>query len=89
MTDDWTIPNIRNYWHAAWQKQKLWAIVETPAGFEVHEHSPTDVAPPSVYPTRRLAASRVLQLLGIGPVAPQSHPEEVCIGYVEAERDGP
>jgi hypothetical protein len=57
-------------------------VQEGPTAFTVHEHSADGVAPPSTHGSRRLAASRLLQLLAIGPVAPQSHPEEVCVGYV-------
>ena len=57
------------------------AIIETEAGFEVHQWTADSVCPPSVYPTARLAASRILQLLGIGPVAPQTHPELATIEF--------
>lgn len=37
------------------------------------------VWPNSSYPTARLAAARILQLLNLGPVAPQTHPEKCFI----------
>jgi hypothetical protein len=52
--------------------------------FVVHHWTENSVMPISVYKTARLAASRTLQLLHIGPVAPQDHPETIGIGYVMA-----
>lgn len=45
----------------------------------------------AIYPTtshksKRLAVSRILQLLDIGPVAPQIHTEEICIGEIVNEQ---
>lgn len=64
---------------------KTLMIVEVGGQFEVHEHTPTGIAPTSIYPTKHKAAARVLQLLGIGPVAPQTWPEQVCIGNISIE----
>lgn len=44
------------------------------------------IYPTTSYDTPRKAASRLLQLLDIGPVAPQTHPERVCIGEVSGGR---
>ena len=41
-----------------------------------------NVWPPTEKATARLVVSRLLQLLEIGPVAPQTEPERVCIGEV-------
>ena len=41
------------------------------------------VAPPTVKPSKREVAARLLQLLNIGPVAPQDYAEEVCVGKFE------
>ncbi len=60
-------------------------VVEIDGQFEVHDHTPTGVSPVSTYPTKQKAAARVLQLLHIGPVAPQTWPEEACIGNVALE----
>jgi hypothetical protein len=60
-------------------------IVDIDGHFEVHDHTRDGIAPPSVHLTKRAAASRVLQLLAIGPVAPQTWPEDVCIGSVGVE----
>jgi hypothetical protein len=64
-------------------------IVEIDGKFEVHEHTPTGIAPVSDYPTKQKAAARVLQLLHIGPVAPQTWPEAVCIGTVYSDEREP
>jgi hypothetical protein len=60
-------------------------IVETADGYAVHQWTPDSVFPAITYPTKRLAAARTLQLLGLGPVGPQTHPERVCIGFVEGD----
>lgn len=65
------------------------AIEERDGEFIVHQHSEDSVCPQVSYPTKRLAASRVLQLLHIGPVAPQDHPETMEIGHVETETATP
>jgi hypothetical protein len=55
------------------------AIVEEDGEWVVHQFSPTGVAPSSAYPSKRTAAARMLQLLHIGPVAPQSYPETAAV----------
>jgi translation initiation factor 2 alpha subunit (eIF-2alpha) len=60
-------------------------IVDIDGHFEVHSHTPDGIGPPSSYLTKQKAAARVLQLLGVGPVAPQTWPEEVCVGSVSTE----
>ena len=62
-----------------------WFIVEIDGQYEAHEWTPTGVAPPSTYPTRRAAVARLMQLMRVGPVAPQTHPEEACIGEIRQE----
>lgn len=62
-------------------------IVNIDGVYEVHMHTPDGIAPPSSYPTKQRAASRVLQLLNIGPVAPQTWPEEVLIGSITLDAD--
>lgn len=75
---------------AAYKSMRIndcWILEELPSGeMKVHQHSHNGVAPQSTYPTRRKAASRLLQLLGIGPVAPQDYPEKVCIGEINSEQ---
>lgn len=69
----------------SWAGKEIIAIVKDGDGYSVHQHTADSVAPSTSYPTARLAASRVLQLLHSGPVAPQMHPETACIGSVETE----
>lgn len=85
--NNWSIDNIQAEWNAGWRHKKRWIIVEDADGYSVHVHTIDGVAPPSTYPTKRLAASRLLQLLGIGPVGPQDHPESVCIGRLETDEE--
>lgn len=71
----------------------VWIIEERGSEFIVHTWSGpghingSGVGPPSSYPTLRRAASRLLQLFGIGPVAPQTWPEEACIGSITTGTD--
>jgi hypothetical protein len=65
------------------RRRKRWIILETAEGYEVHVHTVDGVAPPSSYPNKRLAVARLMQLLGTGPVRPQTHPEVACIGHLE------
>lgn len=77
------IAEMRGEYHAKWIGQKVWAISENENGtFTVHQQNPNGVAPPSDYPTLRKAAARLLQLLGTGAIAPQTWPENVCIGNI-------
>lgn len=60
----------------------VWIIEERGADFIVHQWNDGGIAPQSAYPTLRKAAARLLQLLHVGAVAPQTWPEDVCIGNV-------
>ncbi len=62
--------------------RRVWIIEERGADFIVHNWSPGGVGPTSSYPTLRKAGARLLQLLHIGAVAPQTWPEEIGIGNV-------
>lgn len=68
------------------RRRNRWIVMENDDGYyEVHVHTEDGVAPPSVYPSKRLAVARLMQLLGVGPVAPQMTPEAVEVGNVEIE----
>lgn len=86
-----TIDEMQAHWNENWRHKRRWIVVEEIDGtFSVHEHTTDGVAPPSSYPDASLAAARLLQLLGLkSPVAPQDHPERVCVGevYCEPEED--
>ena len=58
---------------------KCYVIEQAGPDWVVHQWTADSIMPISVYKTPRLAASRVLQLLHIGPVAPQDHPETIGI----------
>jgi hypothetical protein len=47
-----------------------------------------NVWPPVEKPTARAIVARLMQLLDIGPVAPQITPEEVCIGEITYSTSG-
>jgi hypothetical protein len=52
--------------------------------FSVHlSDAQGNVWPTTVKPNAREAVARLMQLLQIGPVAPQIKPEKVCIGSIE------
>lgn len=80
-----SIEDIARENREAWAGKTVFAIVEEVDGWSVHQHGPGGVCPAVTYPTERLAAARLLQLLRLGPVAPQTHPETACIGTVERE----
>lgn len=73
--------------------RRVWLIEERGAEFIVHAWDGPDgefgpgVGPPTSYPTLRKAAARLLQILHVGPVAPQMHPEEACIGSITTAAD--
>jgi hypothetical protein len=69
--------------------RRVWIIEERGADFVIHNWSLGGVGPTSTYPTLRKAAARLLQLLHTGPVAPQTWPEEVCIGSVTLDDASP
>lgn len=79
---DFEIAEIQTESAARLAHKRFIAIVEEAGGtFSVVQHNgPGGVAPTSSYPSAKLAAARVLQLLSLGPVAPQAHPEKVCVG---------
>lgn len=78
------ITEIQAFWNAKWRDKRRWIIVEESDGtYSIHEHMIDGVAPPVIKPDKRAVASRLLQLLQIGPVAPQDYPEEFCIGEID------
>jgi hypothetical protein len=92
MTPEETIAEIkRETFDVFKDSRSVWIIEERGAEFIVHRWHGSEakfgagVGPSSDYPTLRKAAARFLQLLGTGPVAPQTWPEEVCIGTVTTE----
>lgn len=63
--------------------RSLWAVVDLPNGrFGVYSQSAGGAGPLTEYNTKRQAAARLLQLMETGPVAPQTWPERIEIGYV-------
>lgn len=76
------IVRLQDEHHDRLRRVKRWLIAEQPDGYEVHAWTEGGVAPPSKHKTKRLAAARILQLMGLGPVGPQSHAEEVCVGNI-------
>lgn len=93
MTPNEDIAIIKEGWFARFKtSRRLWIIEEHGSEFTVHQWSGDDaqygpgVGPPSDYPTLRKAAARLLQLLGVGAVAPQTWPEDICVGVVDIDR---
>lgn len=84
MSDSFTVDDCKNDMAARIRNARAIAIVENSDGtVTVEQWSKDSVCPSVTYPNKREAAARVLQLLGIGPVAPQTWPETVCIGSVD------
>ena len=70
---------IKTEHYEANRHKEVIAIVKEDNGqFGIYQQTEYSVAPYILYPTARLAAARVLQLLGIGPVAPQYEPEVIA-----------
>lgn len=89
MSPDEEIARIKQETFEAFKHSpRVWIIEERGAEFTVHTWTGADwqngsgVGPPSSYPTLRKAAARLLQMLGCGAVAPQTWPENVCIGTI-------
>lgn len=77
------ISKMQSDWNNIWRDKRRWIIVDEENGtFSIHEHMKDGVAPPIVKYNKRDAAAIFLQCFGVGPVAPQSHPEEICCGVV-------
>lgn len=92
MSPEEQIAEIKREHFARFQNShQVWFIEEVGGEFVVQQwhgdrwkHG-AGVAPSSSYPTLRKAAARLLQLMGTGPVAPQTWPESVCIGEATME----
>jgi hypothetical protein len=82
---DTEVRAIQDAWTEDNRNKRRWMIVEEADGFTVHAHTFDSVSPTSHYESARTAASRILQLLHIGPVAPQHWPETACIGSISNE----
>lgn len=92
MTPEEEIANIkREEFDRFKDSPHVWIIEERGPDFIIHSWSGAShkngsgVGPTSTYPTLRKAAARLLHLLHVGPVAPQTWPEEVGIGSVTME----
>ena len=92
MTPDQEINQIKQeHFDRFRDSRRVWMIEECGVEYVVHSWSGREaefgagVGPSSSYPTLRKAAARLLQLLHCGPVAPQTWPEEICIGSVTME----
>lgn len=83
MIRDSEVIAIQKQWFTDYGEHKRWMIIEVEDGYELHIHDRDNVHPVIKYPNKRQVASRLLQLFNIGPVAPQTHAEEVEIGSVE------
>lgn len=87
MTD---VAEIKRENYAAFIDREMWAIIDLPNGrFGVYWQSAGGVGPTTEYNTKRQAVARLLQLIGTGPVAPQTWPEEICVGYVDMAGEQP
>lgn len=80
-----TVDDCKDDLAASLRDRTCVAISQKDGKFYVHKWDKDNVAPVSEYPSAREAAARILQLLHIGPVAPQTWPEMACIGDTDAE----
>lgn len=82
ITDDMyaDITKMQEEHQRSWRDKERWIIIEEDDGtYSIHVHSKNGVAPMVTKPNKRSVAARLLQLLQIGPVAPQDYPEEICV----------
>lgn len=78
------ITSMQANWNAEWSDKHRWIIVEEVDGtFTIHEHKRDSVFCPTPKKTAREVAARMLQLLNVGPTAPQDWPEEIFVGEIE------
>jgi len=66
-----------------------WLIIDMGDHFTLREMSQDSVMPPCDKQTKREIAARLLQVMEIGPVAPQNFPEEIGINMINDKRVGP
>jgi hypothetical protein len=64
-----------------------YTITENADGFVLAEERGESVYPHTQKATAREVVARLMQLMEIGPVAPQTYPERVCIGFTETEAE--
>lgn len=71
-------------WQISWRdKERIIIVMESDGTFTIHQHTKDSVYCPTQKKTAREVASRLLQLLNVGPVAPQDWPEEICVGQLD------
>lgn len=91
MTHDEANPEVEQFkrdYFATFAPRQMWAIIDLPNGkYGVYWHSAGSVGPLSEYNTKRQAAARLLQMLECGPVAPQTWPEDICVGTVKLREE--
>ncbi len=83
MTEEEYVAKIQRENLLSWVGRNVWAIIDLPDGtFGVYSQSAGGAGPVTGYNTKRQAAARLLQLMETGPVAPQTWPESIEVGYV-------
>lgn len=88
MSRDPEIDAMKDGYYARWRDREVLVIERIPdAGWVVHWHTESSIAPPTEYGTKREAVARVMQLMQTGVVAPQTWPESVCVGEVFTDGD--
>lgn len=78
------ITQMQAEWQAGWRdKERIIIVMEPDGTYTIHQHTKDSVYCPTEKKTAREVAARILQLLEVGPTAPQDWPEEVCIGEID------
>lgn len=78
------ITQMQAEWQAGWRdKERIIIVMELDGTYIIHQHTKDSVYCPTEKKTAREVASRLLQLLNVGPVAPQDWPEEICVGEID------
>lgn len=83
--EDYTyVSELQAEFNALCRDKRRWIIVEEPDGkYSVTDLMKDGIGPCILKPGKREAAARLLQLMALGPVAPQDWPEEICVGEIE------
>lgn len=56
---------------------------EADGKYSITDMTVDGIGPCILKPDKRGIAARLLQLLQLGPVAPQDYPEDICVGEIE------
>ena len=78
------VSELQDEYNAHARDNRRWLIMEEPDGrYSIVDMSKDGIGPKIIKSDKRGVAARLLQLLDLGPVAPQDYPEEICVSDIE------